>query len=180
MDASLYAAFKQAINAETDSTFVALRNANETGQMAAWYNGATTFVVWRSQSPTADLFNAITWANLTPTDAPDGTATYTNRALHAQAKQINLQTILQGQDYIATGRANVRAGLQDALTNLYTGTGGVVVGGNWAGVKTAIQRACNRAERVWATGTGTAATPGDLGAFEGSVSNDDIVHALQS
>ena len=63
MDASLLQAFKAAILAETDPAFVIARNANEHGAMAAFYNGAANpaFTVWRSSTPVADVFNAITW-----------------------------------------------------------------------------------------------------------------------
>jgi hypothetical protein len=185
MDTSLYAAFKTAILAEADSTFAALRQANETGQMAAWYNQtySPAFQVWRSQVPSSEVFGAINWKNMTPADTPDGTTTFTNRALTCQNFQFNLQILLQGQSYITTGKPNIRQGLQDALMAVPSGASGTTQDAGWLGtgkVKNTIQRPVTRAEKIWATGTGTSATPGDLGAFEGTVSNDDIVHALQS
>lgn len=183
MDASLYKTFQAAINAETDPTFVALRSANESGQMAAWYNQtySPAFHVWRSTTPASEVFNAISWANLTPADTPDTTVVYTNRALSCQAKQINLQILLQGQNSIATGKLSIRQGLSDSLQNVPAGAGGALLDAGWAGagkVKATIQRAVTRAEKIWATGTGTTAVPGDLGAFEGTVSNFDILQAL--
>jgi hypothetical protein len=41
-----YIVLKAAIAAETNSTFVALRNGGETGQMAAWYNADSTTNAW--------------------------------------------------------------------------------------------------------------------------------------
>lgn len=183
MNASLYKAFQTAINAETDPTFVALRTANETGQMAAWYNQAFSpaFQVWRSTTPASEVFNAIAWKSMTPADTPDGTAAFTNRALACQAFQINLQILLQGQGSIATGKLSIRQGLQDAIIAVPSGVSGATQDAGWAGagkVKATIQRAVTRAEKIWATGTGTTAVPGDLGAFEGTVSNSDIVNAL--
>lgn len=175
--------FKAAIHAETDPTFAALRQSNETGQMAAWYNIDTAFQVWKSTTDAGSLFDAITWKSLTPADAADGTALFTNRALACQAKQINLQIILQGQSSIATGKLSLRQGLSDALLDVPAGVNGALLDAGWLGagkVKATIQRPCNRVERIFATGTGTTGAPGDLGSFEGSVSNQDILDALRS
>lgn len=175
--------FKAAILAQTDSTFVALRQANDEQGMAAWYNGSDTFQVWRSTTDAPSVFNAISWANLTPADTPDATATYTNRALLCQARQINLQILLQGQSSIATSKLSIRQGLQDGLLNVPAGIGGAPLDAGWAGagkVKATIQRACTKAERLWATGTGTTANPGDLGSFEGLITAQDVSDALRS
>jgi len=111
MDATLLPTLKAAILAETDPAFVALRQANETGQMAAFYNAdaSPAFTVWRSTTQVADVFNAITWKNFTPADTPDGTALYTNRAYHALLCQQNIMILLQGASSVSTGRLNVRA-----------------------------------------------------------------------
>lgn len=174
---------KLAILAETDASFAELRQANDEQGMADWYNTASAFSVWRTNTDTTNVFNAIVWSSLTPSDAADGTTTYTNRALVCQAKQINLQIMLQGQLSVATNRASIRQGLSDALLNVPAGAGGSLLDAGWLGagkVKATIQRPCTRAERIWASGTGTTATPGDLGSFEGSVSAQDISDALRS
>lgn len=175
--------FKAAIEGETDPTFAALRQAvNEQG-MADWYNAASTFQVWKSSTDVASLFNAIVWKSLTPADSADGTALFTNRALVCQAKQINLQIILQGQTSIATGKVSLRQGLTDALLDVPAGAGGALLDAGWLGagkVKATIQRACNRVERIWATGTGTSNTPGDLGEFDGSVTAQEVSDALRA
>lgn len=183
MDTSLLTAFKAAIFAETDPSFVALRNANETGQMAAWYNVASTFVVWRPTTPVRDIANQINWKNLTLSDAADSSATFTNRVLQCQSFQMTVQSLLMAAaqtGVLDTGRPNIRNGLSDSLSAVPSGAGGSTQSAGWANVKTAISRACTRAERIWATGTGTSATPGDMGAFEGIVTNDDIVNALRA
>jgi hypothetical protein len=185
MQASLYPVFKQAILAESDPTFSALRDANETGQMALWYNQEQSpmFTVWRSSATTSEILNGVVGANLTPLDTPDGTAMFTNRALVCQAKQINLQMYLQKDGSLPVGQLNIRQTLQDALTNVPSGAGGALLDAGWAGtgkVKDIISRPCTRAEKIWATGTGSTGVPGNLGAFEGTVSNDDILNALRS
>lgn len=65
-------ALKAAILAETDPTFVDYRTQGSTGLMAEWFNGASSFTVWRSVTPATDIANAVTWANFTPADDSDG------------------------------------------------------------------------------------------------------------
>lgn len=170
---------KAAIAAETDPVFVGYRTAGSTGSMADWYNVPSTVVVWRSTTPTGEVFNSVTWANLTPNDIPDGTLVWECRSLACQGKQFNLQTMLGGQQSVASGKVNIRNGLQDALTNVPAGAAGALIGAGWLVVRAAIQRFATSGEKIFATGTGTAALPSDLG-FEGSISNGDILKALAS
>lgn len=157
-----------------------LAQAIQTGQdsqIAAWLNTAASpsYFVWRSNTPASDIMDAITWANLTPADAVDGTATFTNRALVCQAKQLNLQILLQGRESVATGKSSVRGGLTDALTNVPAGASGALVDAGWLGagkVKAAITRVATNAEKALATGTGTSGTPASL-TFEGDITVND-------
>lgn len=171
---------KAAIQAETDPTFVGYRDSGSTGLMAEWFNGASAFVVWRTYTPSAEIANALNWANFTPKDTPDGTTLWGNRALACRCKQENIQNLfLASGGFVASGRANIRQGLQDSLTDIPAGTGGTLVSGGWAAVRTAMQRVATRGEKVFATGTGTSANPGSL-TFEGMVSDSDVVQALAS
>ena len=137
--------------------------------LADWLNAATTKYIWRTYTPGDDVYDAITWANLTPADAPDGTALWTNRALMCQAKQINLQIMLQGKERIATAKATTRAGLSDALLNVPSGASGATQSAGWATVKSVISRIGTRAEIALATGAGTQASP-STPAWEGILS----------
>lgn len=137
------------------------------------------FYVWRSSTQAASVGDAINWSALTPVDTPDGTATYTNRALSCQAKQINLQILLQGQSSISSNKANIRAGFQDALTNIPSGVNGANTPGGWPNVKTAMTRVATVVEKLLATGTGTTASPADLG-FEGNITSNDVDTARRS
>lgn len=155
--------FKAAILA--DSNLTALVATGQTGAIAQYYQADSTFYVWRGLTSASDILDAITWANLTPVDSPDNTATFTNRALICQAKQLNLQILLQGREQVSTGKANVRSGLSDALQNVPAGASGALLDAGWAGaakVKAAITRLANKLERLFATGTGTTANPGNL------------------
>lgn len=173
------ATFKLAINAETDPTLVAARTAGATGAIQAWYNTSGTYIVWSTVTPTVVLFDAVIWANMTPTDIPDGTALWANRSHQCQGKQFNLQTMLTGREFLGTGRANIRAGLQDALTQLPSGVSGALVGAGWPAVRTAMQRPATKVEAIFATGVGagTAATPGVL-VLDGLITEYDVIQAL--
>ncbi|MEF8769395.1 hypothetical protein [Candidatus Accumulibacter contiguus] len=142
--------------------------------IAAWCNAVASpdYKVWNTTTPTATIGDAITWGNLTPVDTPDGTATFTNRALAAQAKQLNLQILIQGRETLSSGRSNIRAGLQDALTDLPTGTSGALRSGGWPAVKSIIQRNATNAEKILTSGAGTATTPSTL-VFEGQVTPNE-------
>ncbi len=84
--------------------------------IAAWYsaNASPDFNVFRSNIPVDEVYDQITWANFTPSDAPDNTATWTNRSLSCQGKQFNLQTMLVGRASFNAGKITQRAGLNDA------------------------------------------------------------------
>lgn len=132
----------------------------------------TTFKAWNTYTIVSEIQNAISWANFTP--ANPGTAVdlltaqnIANWMLACQGKQFNLQLLLSGGGYggnqIATGRANIRAGLQDCLTAIPSGTLGANKSGGWAAVQLAIQRFANKAESLlFSSGAGTQAVPYEL------------------
>lgn len=138
---------------------------------------APDFFVWATSVPVQAVYDAIAWANLTPADAADGTQTWANRALVCQGKQLNLQMLLQGQNTINGAKTNVRAGLQDALTNIPSGVSGAMQAANWVAVRTALARRATRAEKLFADtaiGNGGTAATAALMVFEGSVSADQV------
>ena len=137
-------------------------------ELANWFNQSTAYVVWKSSTPASDVFDAINWASLTPADAPDGTAIYTNRVLACQGKQFNIQLLTMGREHITSNKASVRNGIKDALQNVPAGAGGAMLDAGWTAVKTAMTRTVTRAEQLWAEGTGTFASPGAL-TFEGLI-----------
>lgn len=158
--------------ADADQTASALiAQGNDIG-LADWMNAPTSQYIWRQYTPADDVFDAIVWANLTPIDAPDGTALWTNRALLCQAKQINLQIMLQGKERIATAKATTRAGLSDALLNVPSGASGATQSAGLAAVKSVISRIGTRAEMALATGAGTQGSP-SAPSFDGTISAYD-------
>lgn len=140
-------------------------------------NANPAFQVWQSNTPASDIYDAVQWAAFTPSDAPDGTTLWANRSLACQGKQFNLQTLLSGRETISTGKANIRAGLQDALTGIPSGTNGAQSVGGWPAVKLAIQRPANVLEKLFATGTGTSVNPATL-VVEGRLYYQDIMQVM--
>lgn len=170
---------KAAIAAETDQAFVDLRNAVATGAMTEWFNAPSSpaFYVWKTSASVDDIYDAIDWAKLTPNDAADGTEMYTNRALLCQAKQINLQIMLQGRERINATKTKVRNGLTDALQSVPSGAGGAAQDAGWLAAKNTMYRIATRGEKLYATGTGTQGVPG-LAVHEGAISHADFILAL--
>lgn len=181
---SQYAQLKTFINAETNPTFVGYRNAGSTGQMAEWLNlyPAADYMLWNTRTKVSEILDSISWDKYTPTDVADNTATFTNRILSVQTKQMNLQNMLIGRDSIDASKANIRAGLRDAVIQLPTGASGAATtagGANGATVLTACTRKATNGEKYFAT---VSATNGTVSAFlpvvEGKFSNEDVVNAL--
>ena len=176
---------KAAIAAETDPAFVELRNAGATGAMAEWFNVAADpeHLVWRTEARVNDINDAILWDRYTPTDTIDGTAVFTNRMLAIQTKQLNLQLMLQGRDTINATKANVRAGLRDAVVGVPSGVSGALTspgGSSGATVLAACTRKATRGEKLYTSGPATTgSTSAFLLGYEGTISNTDIVLALQ-
>lgn len=154
-------------------------NSDGSVAIAAIYNAvaAPDFFVWATSVPTDVVNDNITWANLTPIDAPDATLLWQNRAMVCQGKQFNLQTILQGRAYIDGSKVSVRAGLQDALTNLPSGVSGALLSANWVAVRTALSRKATRFEKLFANvsgGNGLTAINAATMVVEGPLGYQDI------
>lgn len=152
--------------------------------IAALYNVASTTDVWRTEASVSGITDAINWATFTPADAADNTATYTNRLLIIQTKQINLQSMLQGRTTVDASKANLRAGLRDAVTGLPAGASGAAISAGGAGgitVLNAMTRKATRYEKLFATSTAqTGSVTANLLVVEGAVSVDDIQAARES
>ena len=134
--------------------------------------------VWNTRAPISAIYDAIVWANFTPNDAADGTALYTNRLLAIQTKQMNLQSMIQGRETIDASKANVRAGLRDAVVSIPSGAAGAAVsagGVSGVNVMNALTRPATRLEALLASGpvqTGTVSA-GVMG-HEGGVNYQQI------
>jgi len=140
-------------------------------------NPAVDFFCWNDTAFVSNIYDAIIWSNLTPAQTADGTAIYTNRALICQAKQINLQIMLQGKEYINAEKQNIRAGLHDALMSVPSKVDGSVQGAGWAAVQAALQRKTNLLEKIFAIGEGSNASPATL-TVKGIITMDEVTAAL--
>lgn len=153
--------------------------------IAGWYSqtAAPDYFVWRDL-PMETVLNLVTFANMTPADAVPTTPALTvdvwrARSLACQGKQFNLQNLTLGRTVAPMKRLNYRAALQDCLSNLPAGVAGALIAANWNGVRDAAKFTALRVEKVLATGTGTFATPSDLG-YEGTVTAGDVETARNS
>jgi len=152
-------ALKSAILAETDQTFAGYRANGQTPLMAAWFNEASTFVVFKSSETVAAVgqavnyvaFEALTTANL---------------------EKINTFTRLNMQTF-PPSKADVRS----FWANVFSGA----LGGQGQATRDALEalwrRFAKRGEKLYATGTGTTLAPGAL-VFEGNITDADISAAL--
>jgi hypothetical protein len=153
--------------------------------VAGWYNqtASPAHIVWRDL-PMETILGLITYASMTPADAvptsPDSAVqVWKARSLACQGKQFNLQNLTIGRSTAPMKRTNYRAAMQDCLTNLPAGASGNLIAANWVGVRDAAKFSATYAEKLFATGTGSTATPADLG-YEGAITGDDAEQARNS
>lgn len=176
-----------AIAAETDATFVDLRNAGAVGAMADWYNvehGTTK--AWRSAAQWSEIFDAVDGAKYTPSTANLATQLSTEgmcrllvNLLKLQVQQNMLLAHAGGID--ARDDGNVDA-LLDTVTAVYTLSGaGTAAPGGASGVNVAnrLARPARRGELVFG---GNDRTDGTVTAkvlvWEGLLDGNDIVQAI--
>ena len=164
-------------------------NSDGSYEIARLYNlpASPTFTVWRTDAQVSAILDAINWSLYTPNDAPDNTATYTNRTLNIQTKQMNLQNMVIGRERLDCSKVNIRAGLRDAVIAVPAGAGGAAVspgGASGATVLNNCTRAATRLEKLLAVASQGNDTTGSVTArvmgFEGSVSYPDIDAAKAS
>jgi hypothetical protein len=172
---------------------VAIKDVPQGGQnaqtIADWYatTASPAYYVFRTDIPPQEIFDQVTWANYTPSDAPDNTVTWSNRSLSCQGKQFNLQILLSGgQTAINAARVNVRAGLNDATTSLPSGASGASRSGGWAGILTILRRSASWAEKLFSVATtgvgtdggalGTATNPAVMTITE-PITGQDVIDA---
>jgi hypothetical protein len=158
-------------------------NSDGSFEIARLYNlpASPTFSVWRTDASVDAIMDAINFSLYTPNDAPDNTATYTNRALNIQTKQINLQLMTQGRTTLNCAKVNIRGGLRDAVIQVPSGASGAMTapgGASGATVLNNCTRPATRLEKLLAAASQGSDTTGTVAArvmgFEGYVSYQDI------
>jgi hypothetical protein len=148
-------ALKASINANTDPTFVAFRNANNASEMANWYNVLISppKYGWNPTYTSAAMQQVMSTA-----------------MLDVVALKVDNQSALQWFANIPSvdmGNANVRASIED-MCDVQTGLASLLT--------EAGKIAATRGENIYLTGTGSLADPGLLG-FMGSITSNNIVDA---
>lgn len=167
-----------------DPTASAFYDIGDLSGLAGYYSAliSPAFNVFRTAIPAAEVFDGVLWANFTPSDTvPTDTALnnaiFQSRQLACQTKQMNLQTMLTGRDTIDGSKANIRAGLQDALTNIPSGANGATRSAGWTTVRDGVlARLSNRLEKLFAVG-GNGLTPATAATLvvEGELSTADLI-----
>ena len=130
--------------------------------IAAYYNTATATDIWRTDAQVDAILDAIDWSKYTPADTADTTTIFSNRVLAIQTKQMNLQNMLIGRDFLNTAKPNIRAGLRDAVIAVPAGVSGAAVspGGPGGSVVLAVcLRKANNVEVVLSTTTNGTTGP---------------------
>ncbi len=162
-------------------------------EIARLYNLESTQPVWRTEAPVNAINDAIDWSKFTPVDSvPAANAVSGNAEIHQfngrllmiQTKQMNLQSMLQGRTIVDASKANIRAGLRDAVIALPAGASGAnVVAGGSGGVTVlnAMTRMATRFEKLFAGADATTgAVTAKLLVIEGAVSGEEIQTARES
>jgi hypothetical protein len=127
---------------------------------------APDFWVWRSSVSQAEIVGVAT-------PAPDNTSwSWTTYIARSQGERDGWREMFADTGTINPSRPNVRQGLQDIFS-----------GGTGAGQRThllaAARRKANRVEKLFATGTGSTASPATMG-FEGALSYQDVLSAREN
>ena len=144
-----------ALRADTDPAVVSALAAGNNETIANNYNAPTTFVVWRSAVYPQEYREAIVW---TAVDAL------------SVGKARIWEWITQGMTApIDATKTNIRQGIADAW-GASSATG--------LALQAVAKRPATKAEKLFATGTGTTANPGLL-TWEGMLHHSDVTSALQ-
>lgn len=144
---------------------LAAYNAGDRITLAALYNANASpeVNVWDWDVPTDRIHDAIDYTKFTPADAAAENLIGAQRLLMIQTKQMNLQNMLMGKASVDATKANLRAGLRDALINLPAGVSGAVVQASGASAVNAMNACtrptkCSRLEKLFSTGQATTGT----------------------
>lgn len=132
-------------------------NSDGNDAIARAYNLAATpaFTVWKANVSilaTGQAFNGTEWAGMT------------------SANHTRLQTVAQ---YLAAGYNAGLADIRAMFNDIWSGAGGTNTRANLLAL---WKRTATRAEKLFATGTGSDASPATL-TFEGSISYQDVSNA---
>lgn len=147
---------KAAINAETDPIFVQYRTDGNNGGMAAFYNENTSpaFIVYKSVVTTDQVGKAVNYIAVEAMTDANRTRITTFYAMNPE-------------------QFEPRSDVRTFWSNTFSGA----LGGQGQASRDALdalwRRTATKGEKLFATGTGTTASPAALG-WEGTITSDDI------
>jgi hypothetical protein len=151
---------KTDINANTDPEFVAYRNAGNAGQMAAWYNVDSTFIVYKPTEVTTDIGDVISYvavAALTDANVNKLNLFYTTQPSNFEPAHADQRQYLA--DVFSGALGGAGQATRDALEALY-------------------RRPALRGEKLYCTGTGTTVAPGALNVTaQGDITTQNVLDA---
>lgn len=177
------------------------------GDAANLANTVTGYFVWQTAVPKAAVRAALTLANYTPADAvpANGTTTtvtnnqlfYQNAAMVCQLKQSNVIFLVSGSDNVDFSNSTLRQSMSDCMSQIPAGAAQANVNAGWSTgtnpgpVRTAGQRGCTNAEKLFvvtasgagndgiAGNRGTATNPDNL-VLEGLVTAEQVAETRNS
>jgi len=156
---------RAAILAEADAAFVEMRTNGATGAMAAWLNqDAPGFYVWKTR---------VTEQEITSLTSSDATVwSWPAYIARTEAERNGWARMFNGTYSINPSLAQVRTGIAD----IFSGSANNAPAQR-AHLLAMGKRLATRAEKLFATGTGTSAVPATMG-MEGQVGEYDVIRAL--
>jgi hypothetical protein len=148
---------RSAMDAETDPEFVAYRTNGQTPLMAEWYNADTSpaHIVWKTNVHKNEVGKAFVASALAAITAGNND---------------KLSNFAQWNETVNPSRADQRAFFDDVFSVSAGATTRAALAALW-------KRPATRVEKLFATGTGTDASPATL-VFEGRIADYEISAAL--
>jgi len=133
-------------------------DANANFEIAAAYNltASPDFIVWKTAIPTSAVKQAVVW---------------TEYIARSQGER-DAFVLMTADGSVNASDANIRQGFLD----IFSGPGGATTRTNLTAIS---KRKATRAEKVFASGTGSDPAPASL-TFEGSLSFQDVEEARRS
>lgn len=158
-----HATLKSHIMANTNSGVVAAVAENDGMTISIWYSqlSSPAFIVWRSQVPTREIDNAIEFS---------GAGGFIARS----AGERDAFMMISSRGWIDPSKPNIRA----AFSNIFSGSGAGAPETR-AALLAVSKRTATNVEAVFASGTGSDASPATL-VHEGPLSYEDAIAALRS
>ena len=163
LTAAQLAVLKADMLANTDPDMTSERDAGSDAGVANWYNrtASPTFTVWRSSVGSSEILNAITWSG-------------TGGMIARSQGERDALALMLSRGTVEPWRANIRQGFAD----VFSGAAQAAVDSR-SNVTAVCKRSATYIEKLFATGTGSDASPATL-LFEGELRPETVSEARMS